>query len=190
MATRLLFHPGSTFAAIDYSSGTGASLIFALIYGSLGQIIGRYWFTLLEIQHGTLVADALTNTLHFALWTVATPVLLLVSLLIGTCTIHCSLAILRGTHRPLRATLQVLAYTSGATALLNVIPLAGSIIAPLWGFVLAYHGLAACHQTSKLRAVLALLLPVIFSVLVLLIIFMGVAATGLLQIMEKVASSL
>ena len=46
----ILFRPAVTFTTLNYGAGIRSSLVYLLVYGSLGQIIGRYWFTLLGIM--------------------------------------------------------------------------------------------------------------------------------------------
>ena len=43
-ASNILFHPSATFTVLKYNSAISNSLIFALVYGSFGQLLCRYWF--------------------------------------------------------------------------------------------------------------------------------------------------
>ena len=158
----ILFRPAATFTAINYEAGVRSSLVYLLVYGSLGQIIGRYWFTLLGIQYGILEGNALANTLHFAVGVLLTPIVLLAVILVVAGLVHFVLRILRATRRPFSATFQVVAYASGAISLVNVIPIVGRFIMPLWALVLYFVGLAKAHQTSKTRVFFALLAPLVF----------------------------
>ena len=155
----IMFHPAVTFTALNYEAGIRSSLVYLLVYGSLGQIIGRYWFTLLGIRYGILHGNALSNTIHFGVAVLLTPIVLLASIFVGACLVHLVLRILGGTRRRFSATFQVMAYASGATSLVNVIPIAGRFIMPIWALVLSFVGLAKAHQTSKTRVFLALFLP-------------------------------
>jgi hypothetical protein len=159
----ILFHPGVTFTALNYEAGIHGSLVYLLVYGSLGQIIGRYWFTLLGIRYGILQGNALGNTIHFGVAVLLTPIVLFASILIVAGLVHLVLRILRATRRPFAATLQVMAYASGATSLVNVIPFVGRFIMPIWALVLYFVGLVKAHQTSKTRVFVALLLPLVLA---------------------------
>ena len=158
----ILFRPAATFTALNYEAGVRSSMVYLLVYGSLGQIIGRYWFTLLGIRYGILEGNALANTVHFAMAVLLTPIVLLAFILAVAGLVHLVLRILRAARRPFTATFQVMAYASGAISLVNVIPIVGRFIMPIWALVLYFVGLAKAHQTSKTRVFFALLAPLVF----------------------------
>ena len=157
----ILFRPSTVFTALDYKSGIGSSLVYLLIYGSLGQIIGRYWITILGIQYGTIDSNALENTLDFACTILLTPVIFLALILVAACLVHLVLRILLATRRPFSTTFQVMAYASGATSIINVIPFLGRIVMPLWALVLYLVGLSKAHQASKPKVLFALIMPIV-----------------------------
>jgi hypothetical protein len=159
----ILFRPAATFTALNYEAGIRSSMVYLLVYGSLGQIIGRYWFTLLGIRYGILEGNALDNTIHFAIAVLLTPIVLLAFVVVVAGLVHLVLRILRATRRPFTATFQVMAYASGAISLVNVIPIAGRFIMVLWALVLYFVGLAKAHQTSKTRVFFALVAPLVLA---------------------------
>ncbi len=159
----ILFHPAGTFTALNYEAGIHSSIVYLLVYGSLGQIIGRYWFTLLGIRYGILEGNALDNTIHFGVAVLLTPIVLLASIFVVACLVHLVLRILRATRRPFTATFQVMAYASGAISLVNVIPIVGRFIMPIWALFLYFVGLVKAHQTSKTKVFFALLLPLVLA---------------------------
>ncbi|UCG14570.1 MAG: YIP1 family protein [Deltaproteobacteria bacterium] len=157
----ILFQPSAVFSALNYNAGIRSALIYALVYGSLGQIIGRYWFTVAGIYYGILDADALENSLRFVGTVFFTPILLVFYLLCVASLIHLLLWLFGAASRSLLATFQVIAYVSGATSLLSFIPFLGNLLAPIWILVLYCVGLAMAHQTTRTRVLFALLLPLI-----------------------------
>ena len=159
----ILFRPAATFTTLNYGAGIRSSMVYLLVYGSLGQIIGRYWFTLLGIRYGILEGNALANTIHFAVAVLLTPIILLASILVVAGLVHLVLRILRATRRPFAATFQVMAYASGAISLVNVIPIAGRFIMVIWALVLYFVGLVKAHQTSKTRVFFALSAPLVLA---------------------------
>jgi hypothetical protein len=182
----ILFRPSTIFTALDYSSGTSSSLVYLLVYGSLGQIIGRYWITIFGIQYGTIESNALENTLNFAGTILLTPVIFLALILFVACLVHLVLRILLATQRPFSATFQVMAYASGATSIINVIPFLGRIVMPLWTLVLYLVGLSKAHQTSKAKVLFALLMPIVIVGLLALGVISAMIVShilGLLQIL-------
>ena len=182
----ILFDPSATFAALNYDAGVRSSLIFALVYGSLGQLLGRYWFTLLGIHYGILEADPVANTARFAGIVLSTPILLLIFIFFTACLVHVFLRLLFTGKSSFSATVQILAYGSGATSLLNVIPLLGSALVPVWALVLWCIGLAKAHQTSKVRTFLALLLSLVFIGLLIVGAVLVVAAMGVLEVLQGI----
>lgn len=186
----VLFHPSRTFAGLNYDAGIRGCLTYALVYGSLGQIIGRYWLTVAGILSGVLKGDALTNTVQFAEASLITPIALLVSLFFTAGLVHLILRLLVPGCRPFSATFQVMAYISAATSLLQVIPLLGNLLMPIWALVLSCIGLAAAHQTSKTRAFLALLLPFIVAGLFIAVVLFVLAAMGMLEFLQTIRQPL
>lgn len=185
----ILRHPKAAFSSVSYEAGKRSCLLYALIYGSLGQILGIYWLTVAGILGNTIEAGTLENTIWFAGAALLTPLFFLISLYIAAGLAHFFLQVLRGASRPFSATLQVSAYVSGATSLLNLfplnlIPVAGSMIIPIWALVLNSVGLARAHQTSTLKALFALLLPLIILVGIVLFIVVAVATIGVLGVFQ------
>jgi hypothetical protein len=185
----ILFSPKAAFSSVSYEAGKRSSLLYALIYGSLGQILGIYWLTVAGILENTVEAGTLENTIWFAGAATVTPLFLGISLYIAAGLAHLFLKVLRGARRPFSATFQVSAYVTGATSLLNLlpfnlIPIAGSMIIPLWALVLNSVGLARAHQTSTIRALFALLLPLVILAGVVLLIVVAVATFGLLGMLQ------
>jgi len=190
----ILLHPKAAFSSVSYEAGKRSCLLYALIYGSLGQILGIYWLTVAGILGNTSEAGALENTIWFAGAALLTPLFFLISLYIAAGLAHLFLQVLRGASRPFSATFQVSAYVSGATSLLNLfplnlIPVAGSMIIPIWGLVLNSVGLARAHQTSTLKALFALLLPLIILVGIVLFIVVAVATIGVLGVFQALIQS-
>ena len=185
----ILLRPAAAFSSVSYEAGKRSPLLYALIYGSLGQILGIYWLTVAGILGDTTEAGTLENTVWFAAAALLTPPFLLISIYIAAGLAHLFLTVLRGARRPFSATFQVSAYVTGATSLLNVlplnlIPLVGTMIIPIWALVVNSIGLARAHQTSTIKAFFALLLPLIILVAIVLVIVVAVATMGVLGILQ------
>jgi hypothetical protein len=159
----ILFNPSATFTGLNYSTGIRSSLVYALVYGSLGQIIGRFWFTLIAIHNGVLTGDAFDNTMRFGGAALLTPILLVLFIFFAASLVHLALRLLFSARRSFSATFQVIAYTFGATSLINIIPFVGRFLMPIWALVLCFVGLTKAHQTSKIKAFFALLLPLVLT---------------------------
>jgi hypothetical protein len=96
------------------------------------------------------------------------------------------LLLLFAAKRSFSATVQVVAYGSGAASLLNVIPILGSFLVPSWALVIWCIGLAKAHQTSKVRTFLALLLPFVLTGLLVFGVILIIAANGVLELIERI----
>jgi hypothetical protein len=180
----ILFRPSGIFSALNYDSGIGNSLVYLLIYGSLGQIIGRYWLTILGIHYGIEQGGALDNTLHFAGTMVLTPVIFLLLILVAAGLVHLVLRILLATRRPFSATFQVMAYASGAASIVNVIPFLGRIVMPLWALVLYLVGLSKAHHTSKAKVFFAIFLPLVILGFLALGVILSITASHVLKFLQ------
>ena len=186
----ILFHPSATFTAFNYQAGIRSSLVYLLVYGSLGQIIGRYWFTLLGIHYGILDSNPLNNTVRFGATILTTPALFLVFIFVAAALSHLLLRVLFAAQRPFSATFQVLAYASGATSLLNVIPFFGRLIMPIWALGLYFVGLVNAHKTSRVRVFFALFLPLLIAASLALGMVLGSAVSGVLEVLETIGQHL
>ena len=186
----ILFHPAATFTALNYEAGIRSSLVYLLVYGSLGQIIGRYWFTLLDIHYGILDGNALNNTIRFGGTILFTPLLFLAIIFVAAGLIHFVLRILLAARRPFSATFQVVAYASGATSLFNVIPFVGRFIMPIWALVLYSVGLTKAHQTSRKKISFALLLLLVIAGFSALGVFLVSAVFRVLEVLLTIGQHL
>ena len=186
----ILFRPSTVFSALDYDSGLGNSLVYLLIYGSLGQIIGRYWITILDIHSGIKQSNALDNTLNFAGTMVLTPVIFFLLVLVAAGLVHLVLRILLTSRRPFSATFQVMAYASGAASVVNVVPFLGRIAVPLWASVLYLAGLSKAHHTSKTRVFFAIFFPLVLLGFLVLAVILAVTLSHVLEFLQVFHNSL
>jgi len=186
----ILFRPSAIFSALDYDSGVGNSLVYLLIYGSLGQIIGRYWTTLLGIHYGIIESNPLDNTVHFASTILLTPVIFLALILVAAGLVHLVLRILLATRRPFSATFQVMAYASGATSIVNVIPFMGRIVMPLWALILYLVGLSKAHHTSKTKVFFALVLPLVMLGFLAIAVILAITISHVLEFLQVFGDTL
>ncbi len=180
----ILFRPSAIFTALNYDAGIGNALVYLLIYGSLGQIIGRFWITILGIHYGIIESNALDNTVRFAGTILLTPVLFLALIFLAAGLVHLVLRILLASRRPFSATFQVMAYVSGATSIINVIPFLGRIVMPLWALVLYFVGLSKAHHTSKAKVFFALLLPLVILGFLALGVILAITVSHVLEFLQ------
>ena len=120
----------------------------------------------------------MTSTFAIGAAIMLLPILLAASSFVSSGLIHLSLMIVGGARRPFEATFRVACYAGGATAVLQLLPGCGAIVAMVWNFVLLIVGLADVHGIGKGRAAVAVLLPSVVCCLIVLLVA-GVAAASL-----------
>ena len=87
--------------------------------------------------------------------------------------IHLFLKLVGGTDHPFEVTFRVVCYAFGSTAMYQMIPICGGIVAGVANLVTLIIGMYAAHETSGGKAVSAVLLPnLVFCALVALLAFM------------------
>lgn len=104
------------------------------------------------------------------------PVAAVIGMFVGSAIYHVMLLMLGGARRPYETTLRVSAYSNGATAVLNLIPICGAFVAALYGIVATIVGLAKAHEISTGKAAAAVLLPVILCCAVVAVFYAAIAA--------------
>src|SRR5436190_4731011 len=182
----VLTRPAEAFTAMRREGGFGEPLIYGVIGASVGGIVS-FLFSL-ALQSFGLFANhrnafgAITGMgIGSVAFVILFPLAIIIGLFIGAAIIHLCLMIVGGANQPFETTFRVLAFTQGATGVLQVIPICGGVIAAVWGLVVNCIGLARAHETDTGRAVLAVFLPVILCCgLGFVILFMvgGLAALG------------
>ena len=140
----------------------------------------------------------LTNIiLHFVLWTIPeelmghvsmsliffaiiiiSPLFVTITMFIASAVLHLLLLIVRGGKNGFEATFRVVSY-SQAAQIWGVIPFVGGFIGGLWILIVQIIGLREIHETSYLRVILALLIPVALILLLVLAIVIPLLVFGL-----------
>ena len=72
---------------------------------------------------------------------------------------HLILMMVGGATQSYEATFRVVTYASGATMLLQIIPICGPMAGVIWSLVCVIIGLSRVHQTDTWKAVVAVLAP-------------------------------
>ncbi len=184
--------PTDTFGRLGPSYGFSGPLLFGVLVGLVAillNILGAALFGSIaildpppqvkEVFELTVAGRSLEwIPLLFALVTgsvfgmlvslVVFPPIFVLGLYLWSAVLHGSLRIVGGTATSgagFRGTFSVAAYSSLAF-LVHLVPLIGDLVATLWVIVLQTIGLAAVHRTSRVRALLAIvLLPLVLAIL-------------------------
>lgn len=193
----VLLEPGKTFSTMRRTGGFGAPLFFYVLISMVGVLAGLVYQEVFKSfePSGTPEQQAMAAMMGSALVVGATimlmPVFLIICAFVGAGIMHLALIVVGGATRPFEATFRVLCYASGATAVLQLLPGCGALIAVVWTVVAEIIGLAEVHNIGKGRAALAVFLPLIVCCGFLLALgalaayFIGDAAGGMSALLEK-----
>jgi hypothetical protein len=161
----VLTRPGEAFTAMNREGGLGEPLVYALIGGTFGTVVGLFYrFALQSVFSGFGRTDALNHMLGGAaliLVMVISPLLVAIGTFIVSAILHLCLMIVGGAKQSFETTFRVVCFSGGSVNPLQVIPICGGLIAFVWALVLYCIGLARSHEIETGRAVLAVLLPLI-----------------------------
>ena len=184
----VLIKPTQTFAEMRTEGGIGTPILYAIILGSIGGIIGIIWQGLISTLSFMLnqeIAKYAANVVYLILMSIFMPLIVSIGLFISSGIVHVCLMIVGGANKGFETTFRVFAYTNGSVAPFQIIPFCGGIVTGIWGLVCNIIGLKEAHETTTGKAVLAILLPVIFFMfccggVILLILILGIGSTGAL----------
>lgn len=177
----ILFHPAQSFAQWNPPVEMEGALLFLVTFGSLGQILAQYWVMFLRDTMATSAGVA-QDWFGFSLFILKAPFLVLLSTLISAAVIHFFLFLLGATSEKWSKTFALFAYLSGALACLQLIPVAGLFLAPIWGLVSGVCGLRELHRTTTWRVITAFFLPLIIMLTLLFCLMLLIVGAGLVAL--------
>lgn len=185
----VLINPTQTFTEMKTEGGIGKPILYAIILGSIGGVIGVVWqglMSTLSFVATQEIAKYAANFVYLVLLAIFMPLIVAVGLFISSGIAHICLIIVGGANKGFETTFRVFAYTNGSVALFQIIPFCGGIVGGIWGLVCNIIGLKEAHETTTGKAVLAILLPTIFFIFccggaLLLIVLLGIGGTGALH---------
>lgn len=169
---QVLLSPGEFFRRMPSSGGVGAPLGYGVLTGSTGLIVGALYQLVFQSvvttwagrlgEGGPLerLLPMMGQGLGFAVQIFLGPLLVLVGLFVATAIVHVFLMLFGGARRGFETTFRVACYAE-ATALLQIVPLCGGLIAAVWWIVAAIIGLSEAHGTGKGAAAAAVLVPML-----------------------------
>ncbi len=193
----VLLEPKVAFAAMQQTGGLGPPLFFFVLIGTVGGAAGILYsavFHLVESRASPeqqAVAALLTSTVTIGLTIIILPFFLAALAFLSAGLVHLSLILLGGARRPFEATFRVACYAGGATAVLQLLPICGTIFASVWNFVCMVAGLSEVHGIGRGRAAVAVLLPSILCCGLLLAGAAGlvVAFGGMAELLKTAAEN-
>jgi hypothetical protein len=181
----LVTDPSNAFSRLRHDSDLTSPLLFGLILSWLGMLFSQMWQLMFGGMMGSFLGGleglegfysppgmfSIIATLVF--W----PILFMVILFVGAGILHLCLMIVGATSdSPMgfEGTLKVVSYSQVA-GLAGVIPLVGGFLAGLWVLILEVIGSTQVHRTTTGRALMGVLIPILFCCVCVLLggIFFG-----------------
>lgn len=167
----VLLETSRTFAQASTTESIGSAFGYAMLLGSIGGLAGTGWQFLigragpLDIlknlppefgEYGKLLEN-FTSPSIFAL--VAIPMALVIGLFVWAGIVHVSLTMVGGASSGFEATFRSIAYAQGSTALLQIVPVVGGLVAAVWNLLITILAVKELHKTTTGKAVAGVLLP-------------------------------
>jgi hypothetical protein len=179
--TGLLFRPAQTFGMIPRGSGQlGHALIFALVLGTFGAVMGAIYQLILPASitqpwlglFGMEPAAFGGTEQLLATWGAigCAPIAVVFGILFSALMLQLTLRIL-GVRADFSSTLKVLCYAE-APAVFHIIPVLGQFVFSFWSITLMVIGLAKMHDISYGRAAGA------FAIMLAILVAFGLLTVG------------
>lgn len=181
----VLLNPQGFFRTMRRTGGLGAPLTFGVAGTFIGGVVGALWQLMLTTMgsgFGDVGADAFGEGAFAALFStgciiVVVPIAAVVSMFIGAAIYHVMLMLLGSARFGFETTMRVVAYSMGATSVLQIVPFCGGVAAAVWSIVANIIGLAQAHEITTDKAAAAVLIPLaVCCVLVILVSALAIAA--------------
>src|SRR5688572_8012218 len=169
----VLMRPGEFYRQMPVVGGLGSPLLYGIIVGYIGVVAKALYdlvfssvfgsaFTSMaqDPQLAPFVAMFQGGVGSFVGALIFGVPLLIIGMFISSGIFHLVLMLLGGASRGFEATFRVVAFAEAAQ-LLNVIPVCGGLVGGIYMLVLCVIGLKEAHQTTTMKAVLAVVLPIV-----------------------------
>jgi hypothetical protein len=183
---------GQAFRRMPAAGDLAKPLLYAVIVGSIGPIVAQLtsiflpnpFFQMLQERLGGGAGSELFARSAaagvFGIFFV--PVAVVVGLFIGAGIVHLCLMLVGGANSGFLATVRVMCYSSTGQ-LAQAVPLIGGLVAFVLVLILEVKGLETAHRTTTGKAIAAVLIPVAFCCVcvVLFVVTLGAALIGMLK---------
>lgn len=162
---KVLLEPKAAFNTMKQTGGFGAPLFYFVLLATIGGAAGVFYQSVYSsLEKGATpeqqaISAMFSSTATIGMTIMLLPILLAAFAFISAGLVHLGLMVVGGAKRPFEATFRVACYAGGSTAVLQLLPMCGTIASSIWNFVCMVIGLSEVHGISKGRAVVAVLLP-------------------------------
>ncbi len=182
----VLFRPSRFFSRMPVERGLIQPLIFALIMGVLGGIVGLF-YQLLTMhffagifeteEFGSLGVPMIIGS------AVGLPIAAIVGVFVVSGIVHVCLFIVGGNRKGFEATFRVVAYATSTQGFV-IIPYLGGLIGWIWALIIGIVGIRESHRISTGRAAFAVFLPLLAILVLLAILAAVIISIGLKGLSE------
>lgn len=166
----VLMEPAETFANMKRIGGLGTPLVFYLVWGIIAGIVNVGYQFIIEL--GTAASQEqlaesyglpafATGGLAIGITLFLVPIMVAVGIFIYSAILHLCLMIVGAQPDNFESTFRTCCYASGATSVLQIIPICGGLVALVWNIVALGIGFSKVHDISVGKSTLAVLLPLI-----------------------------
>jgi len=165
----VLLNPQVFFRTMRRAGGLGPPLTFGIAGTFIGGVIGALWqlmFMTMGSGFSNAGAEAFGEGAIAALFStgcivVFIPIVAVLGMFIGAGVYHLMLMLLGAARYPFETTMRVVAYSMGATSVLQIVPVCGGLAAAIWAIVAYIIGLSQAHEITIGKAAAAVLLPIV-----------------------------
>lgn len=174
----VLIEPQAFFATMPRSGGLWPPLFYYLLLAAASFLVNLVFQATWGSLGGRDAEGLLALPCMIAVGIVVGPILLTLGCFIGAAIYHVLLVLLNGATEGYEATFRVVAYASGATGLVSVVPFCGWLVAWIWNIVVMIVGLREVHRTTTGKAAGAVLIPAVVccGIVIAVISAVGIAA--------------
>lgn len=161
---KCLLDPHTFFDQLSFSHNSSKAWLYALIVGSIGSVFSFVWtYVLISplLDFLPWMDDYPVKSAISVAGLIFTPLIVTVKVFFAALYFHCLLYFTRSNKQNSAATFRIVCY-SQSTAIFDLIPVFGSIISPLWSLYLLAVGFNRVHKISIFKALMIILLPLIF----------------------------
>lgn len=168
----VLFSPRIFFSSVTCSGGIMEPFAYGLLMGSIGPMFVFFWQFLFEFTGlrfpGSALPVHISGDLASTALLITIPLICILMMFITGIAAHLCLMAVGGGGKGFEGTFRVLAFSQSAQAL-GVIPFVGGVMGSLWNIITIIVGLKEIHETSYVRVMVAILIPVALIILLVLI---------------------
>jgi hypothetical protein len=175
----VLFSPKTLFSSLTFEGGFWEPLAFAILVGSIVTMFSLFFLLLVQsawmLSFGPPILGQFTIGLVFLFTIAIVPVFWAVMVFASSGILHLFLLIVGAGENGYEATFRVISY-SQATQVWGLIPIIGGFIGSIWLVVVQIIGLREIHETSYLRIIIAVLMPLILFVFLFVMVLIALFA--------------